>query len=152
MTVALLPRAWTVADARTAFAALVPPEPEDLIGAWDGELIGRPSLQLRTRIAAAPTPFRGWCGKTFLDPTFAVNRVRRHGYVRHGLAGRAVVRASRLDGNLALVVSYRATAPWPWTHFRGELRAVSDDQLLGLLMLTFGRLMIGPFPFRLIRV
>lgn len=142
---------WPIADLRASFADLAPPYPAELVGSWDGELVGRPALLLAAHLAAAATPFRGWCGKAFLDPAFAVNRVRRHGLVRHGLAGKTARHGSRLDGRPALVISYRA-ARWPWRHFRGELRAVSDDEMLGMLMLTFGRTVVGPFPFRLVRV
>ena len=138
-------------ELRAEFARLPEPTTQSLVGRWDGTLVGTPSVVRRSRGAAALTPFHDWCGKEFTDAHHVVNLVRRGGMVRRSLAGDVVLGSSRLDGRPAAVVVYRHTARGPWRLFRGELRLMPDGDLLGMLMMPVGRLMIGPFPYRLTR-
>ena len=49
-------------EARRVFSGLSAPQPGDLVGRWDGTMVGSPALRRLSRVIAACTPLRGWCG------------------------------------------------------------------------------------------
>ncbi len=142
---------------RTAFRAAPDPELAELVGVHEADFVGPYWLR-----AVGPTTMRvgrmpGWCGKRFdADEDgdgvlVGANRVRRRGAVSDSVAMTARLAASQVDGRPALVVSYPADAPFPWTRVTDEFRAFGAGTLLGL---TFGIPLAPPggTPFLLHRV
>lgn len=143
---------WSISDLRRAFKDAAPLDPADLIGRWDGELIGRPYIQRGMRLITSLLPFRGWIGKEFVDEEHMHNLVLRHGVERAVLPGTVFVGDSLLDkGSRTLVITYPDVPP-PTRWMRAELRWLSvGDAVLGMLMIPVAGRPIGPFPYRLVR-
>ena len=116
-------------------------------------MVGRPGLVRTAQAMALVTPLRGWCGKRFAGDGTVVNRVLRRDGVVDAVVGAVGTGESLLDGNPALIVTYRRTAPPPVRWMHGEVRWLEPgESLLGMLFLPIrGRVVIGPFPFLLTR-
>jgi hypothetical protein len=144
--------ALTMRGARRAFSGLPAPLPADLVGRWDGAMVGRPGLQRLSRAVAALGPLRGWCGKHVEDTGLVHNLVRRGGNITPATDCWVSSGGSLLDGRAALVADYSRTAAPPVKWLRGEMRwLVPGEQILGMLVLPVGRRLIGPFPFQMTR-
>jgi hypothetical protein len=126
---------------RAAFRAAPEPTLDLLVGDHRAEFVGPRWL----RLAGGPTMsvgrMHGWCGKRF-DPDddgdgviVGANRVRRGDAVADSVPITARIEPSRIDEGAAIVVSYPASAPFPWPRVRDEFRALVDGTLLGM---TFG--------------
>ncbi|WP_410876122.1 hypothetical protein [Nocardia sp. A7] len=124
-----------------AFRAATAPQLSDLVGDHDGQFAGPLWLRGCGPLTVAITGMRGWCGKSFVEPAdsdtdlYGVNLVRRRGTIEPSIPITARVGASRVDGEPALIVSYPASARFPWNRVTDELRPLSFGVLLGL---TFG--------------
>ena len=144
--------AWSMRAARRAFSGLPAPQPGDLVGRWDGTMVGSPGLRRMSRVIAAFTPLRGWCGKQVEATGLVHNLVRRGDTTRQATDCWVSSSGSLLDGRAALVADYSRTARPPVKWLRGEMRwLVPDAQILGMLVFPIGRRVIGPFPFQLTR-
>lgn len=142
--------AWSRRDARQAFSGLPVPEPGDLVGRWDGTMVGSPGLRLLNRATAVFTPLRGWCGKQVEATGLVHNLVRRSGITRLATDCWVSSGESLLDGRPALVADYSRTARPPVKWLRGEMRwLIPGEQILGVLIFPIGRRVIGPFPFEM---
>ena len=123
---------------QAAFRAAPEPELADLVGEHTAEFIGpgwlRAVAPMGLRILGMP----GWCGKRFAADEDGdgviegINRVRSRGAVGDSIPITARLAASRMDGRVALVVSYRADARFPWPNVRDEFRPFGDGTLLGM--------------------
>ncbi len=143
---------WSMSAARRAFSGLPAPLPGDLVGRWDGTMVGSPGLQRLSRAIAALGPLRGWCGKQVQDSGLVHNLVRRRHTTQLATDCWVSSGGSLLDGRAALVVDYSRTAAPPLKWVRGEMRwLVPGEQVLGILVLPIGRRVIGPFPFQMTR-
>ena len=144
---------WSRTDARRQFTGLALPSEAAVGGQWAGAMVGRPKLVRTAQAMALVTPLRGWCGKRFPGDGTVVNRVLRRGLTVDAVVGAVGTGESALDGNPALIVTYRGTAAPPVRWLRGEVRWFEPGQsLLGMLFLPIrGRLVMGPFPFLLTR-
>jgi hypothetical protein len=154
MTVALQQQLGTLSmsEARRVFSGLPAPQPGELVGRWDGTMVGRPGLRQLGRGIAAFTPLRGWCGKLVEDDGLVHNLVRRGTITKQATDCWVSSGGSLLDGRAALVADYSRTARPPVKWLRGEMRwLVPGVQVLGLLVFPVGRWVIGPFPFQMTR-
>lgn len=139
----------TMRGARRAFSGLLAPLPADLVGRWDGTMVGSRGLRRLSRAIAAFTPLRGWCGKHVEDAGLVHNLVRRGHSTQRATDCWVSSGGSLLDGRAALVVDYSRTAAPPLKWVRGEMRwLVPGEQILGMLVLPVGRRLIGPSPSR----
>ncbi|MEU4317782.1 hypothetical protein AB0F85_05215 [Nocardia fluminea] len=124
-----------------AFRAAPAPRLSDLVGDHEGQFAGPLWLRSCGPLTVAVTGMRGWCGKSFTEPDDSdvylrgVNLVRRRGTIEPSIPITAQIGASRVDGEPALIVSYPATARFPWNRVTDELRPFGSRRLLGL---TFG--------------
>jgi hypothetical protein len=142
----------TMRGARRAFSGLPAPLPADLVGRWDGTMVGSPGLRRLSRAVAAFSPLRGWCGKQVEDTGLVHNLVRRGNATRPATDCWVSSGGSLLDGRAALVADYSRTAAPPLKWLRGEMRWLAPgEQILGMLVLPVGRRLIGPFPFQMTR-
>ena len=153
MKVGLEAHQWTRRDACREFAGLGSPSDGEVAGEWSGAMVGRPALARTAEVMALGTPLRAWCGKRFAGDGTVVNRVLRRGSAVEAVVGVVSTGPSLLDGNPALIVTYRRTAPPPVRWMRGEVRWLEPgESLLGMLFLPIrGKMGIGPFPFLLTR-
>ncbi len=142
---------WSRRDMRQAFGQLSAPDPRELAGRWDAELVGRPALRRLAAAVFALSPMRGWCGKGIAESGDVRNLVRR-GSTLTEIAGATVARGpSMLDGRPAAVVEYSQMASPLLRRAHGELRWLRPDvELLGVLY-PFGSRLIGPFPYVMTR-
>jgi hypothetical protein len=124
-----------------AFREAPTPELARLVGSHEAEFVGPAWLRLPGPLTMRLTGMPGWCGKRFRAPADGgdslegKNLLRRHGRLEESIPMRAEVAPSRVDGRLALVVSYPPDARRPWRNVNDELRPLDDHTLLGL---TFG--------------
>lgn len=139
--------------AREMFGGLAAAQPEDLLGRWDGRMLGGPALVGLAKAVALLTPFRAWCGKDFEAGGRVANLAMRHGRVTPVQDGITSSGTSRLDGLPAAIVDYRETAALPTRWMRGELRWVDPGSVaFGMLFLPVGsHIALGPFPYLLTR-
>ena len=143
---------WSRRDVRRVFSGLTAAEPGDMVGRWDGTMVGSRSLRLLNRATAVFTPLRGWCGKQVEGTGLVHNRVRRGGSTRLATDCWVSRGESLLDGRPAVVADYSRTAKPPVKWLRGEMRwLVPGEQILGVLLFPIGRRAIGPFPFQMTR-
>ncbi len=139
-------------EARRAFAGLDAPQPGDLVGRWDGTMVGNARLRLLNRMVGGLTPMRGWCGKQVEAGGLTHNLVCRGATTMPATDCWSSSGESLLDGRAALVADYSRTARPPVRWIRGEMRwLVPGNQVLGVLVLPMGRWVIGPFPFQMTR-
>jgi hypothetical protein len=139
-------------EARRVFSGLSAPQPGDLVGRWDGTMVGSPGLRRLSRVIAACTPLRGWCGKHVENTGLVHNVVRRGQTIKPATDCWVSSGGSLLDGRAALVADYSRTARPPVKWLRGEMRwLVPGGQVLGMLLVPVGRRVIGPFPFQMTR-
>lgn len=130
--------AGSLPDLHAAFAEASEPTLDALIGAHDGAPAGPLWMRATGSLIMRFTGMPGWCGKEFQSPEPGAevlrghNRVRRHGRVEPSIPMTARVAPSRVDGRLAIVVSYPTDAQYPWRHVNDELRPIDDGTLLGL--------------------
>ena len=137
---------------RHAFGRLPAPQPGDLVGRWDGTMVGNARLRLLNRMISALGPMRGWCGKQIEAGGLAHNLVRRGATSRRATDCWVSSGESLLDGRAALVADYSRTARPPLKWIRGEMRwLVPGTQVLGVLVLPVGGRIIGPFSFQMTR-
>lgn len=131
----------------------MPAQPEDLLGRWDGRMLGGPVLTSLARAVALLTPFRAWCGKDFKSDGRVANLAMRHGLVTPVQDGITSSGTSTLDGRVAAIVEYRQTASLPTRWMRGEVRWVDPGSVaLGMLFLPIrSHVVLGPFPYLLTR-
>ena len=142
----------TMRGARHAFSGLPSPLPGDLVGRWDGTMVGSPGLRRLNRVIAAVTPLRGWCGKQVEASGLVHNLVRRGDTTKPATDCWVSSGGSLLDGRAALVADYSRTAAPPVKWLRGEMRwLIPGEQVLGMLVFPIGRRVIGPFPFQMTR-
>lgn len=140
-------------DGRATFRALEVATPDQLLGRWDGRLLGGPALRGVARTVAVITPFRAWCGKEFRVGGRMTNLAMRHGRAMPVQEGITSAGPSRLDGRPAAIVEYGETAAVPTRWMRGEVRWVEPGAVaLGMLFLPVGsHVALGPFPYLLTR-
>jgi hypothetical protein len=128
-----------------------------LVGVHEGSFAGPAFVRLPAPLFMALTGMLGWCGKEFdpprSDPALLSGRnlVRQRGAVRRSIPMQAKVAPSRVDGRLALVLSYPPDARWPWRRTTDELRPLDDQTLLGLGFVDAPLLRGLPLPFLLRR-
>ena len=135
------------------------PEPtlDMLVGVHEGSFAGPAFVRLPAPLFMALTGMLGWCGKEFdppgSDPTLLSGRnlVRRRVVVGPSIPMRAKLAPSRVDGRLALVLSYPSDARWPWRRTTDELRPLDDQTLLGLGFVDAPLIRALPLPFLLRR-
>ncbi len=142
---------WSRREVRRVFGQLSAPDPRELVGRWDAELVGRPALRRLAAAIFALSPMRGWCGKRMAESGDVRNLLRRGSTLRE-LPGATVARGpSMLDGRPAVVVEYSQMAHPLLRRAHGELRWLRPDvELLGVLY-PFGSRLIGPFPYVMTR-
>lgn len=140
-------------DARAAFRGLGAAAPDELLGRWDGRLLGGATLVAVARTVALVTPFRAWCGKEYRTGGRVANLAVRHGRVAPVQDGLTWSGLSLLDGRPAAIMDYRETAAPPTRWMRGEVRWVEPGAVaLGMLFLPVGaHIALGPFPYLLTR-
>lgn len=147
------PATWSRRDVRRIFAGLPAPEPQDLVGRWEGAFVGRDSLRRTTHAIAATGPLRGWFRKEIDASGDVHNFVRRGSAVTESAGAKAVPGVSLLDGAPVVVVDYSQTASPPVSWTRGEVRWLSPGrEILGVLLFPMGKLLLGPFPFTMTKV
>jgi hypothetical protein len=84
------------------------------------------------------TGMPGWWGKRFRAPLGGgdsldgENVLLRGGRLVDSIPMRARIGSSRVDGRLALLITYPPDARWPHRRVNDELRPVDEDTLLGL--------------------
>ncbi|SIS23452.1 hypothetical protein [Williamsia sterculiae] len=131
----------SLADLTAAFRSAAGVDLDQLLGDHRAEFAGPLHLRLTGPLLMSATGMPHWYGKRFRphnsdDTTLqGTNLLRRDDRITESVPMTASIRASRLDGQPALVVSYRRHAPWPWRNVNDELRPHGEATLIGL---TFG--------------
>jgi hypothetical protein len=121
-----------------AFREAREPKLEAIVGAFEGSYAGPAIVRLPAPLFMAITGMPGWFGKEFDPPGSDAtvlsgrNLIRRHGSLDRSIPMRARVAPSRIEGRLALVLSYPSDARWPWRRTTDELRPLDDETLLGI--------------------
>ena len=136
------------------------PEPalDTLVGVHEGSFAGPAFVRLPAPLFMVLTGMPGWFGKEFDPPgsdpaqLSGRNLVRRRGAVHPSIPMQAQVAPSRVDGRLALVLSYPSDARWPWRRTTDELRPLDDQTLLGVGFVDAPLIRGLPLPFLLRRL
>jgi hypothetical protein len=133
------------------------PTLDTLVGFHEGSFAGPAFVRLPAPLFMALTGMPGWFGKEFdppgSDPALLSGRnlVWRRGAVGRSITMLAQVAPSRVDGRLALVLSYPSDARWPWRRTTDELRPLDDQTLLGVGFVDAPLIRGLPLPFLLRR-
>ncbi|PTQ89392.1 hypothetical protein [Agitococcus lubricus] len=120
-------------------------------GFWRARFVGPLWLRLGGMPSCYISGLWGWLGKKFLTPHRATNVLKRAEKTIDALSMQAQARASSIDGNPVIALTYGSDAPIPWRWVTDELRALDDSTLLGMTRVDLPLIRHFIFPFILER-
>lgn len=137
---------------RRLFGTLSAPALTIMQGEFRSVIVGPAYLRKIAPPALVLGGLGGWCGKWFAENGQGFNLVNRGGTVHRVLPMQLVRRASLLDQQPVMAVTYAPSSPLPWPWVVDELRQLDSLTFLGMTLATRLGLHRLAFPFLLQKV
>lgn len=134
---------------RRLFHTLSAPALESIRGEFRAEIVGPAWMRLIAPPALALGGLGGWCGKRFDANGQGLNLVNRGREIKPVLPMQLARRASLIDQQPVIAVTYPSSSPPPWPWIIDELRRLDGHTLLGMTVVTRLGLHRLAFPFLL---
>ena len=134
---------------RRLFGTLAAPSMEAMRGEFRSAIVGPAWMRGIAPPALALGGLGGWRGKWFEASGQGFNLVNRGGTVQRVLPMQLVRRASLLDQQPVIAVTYAPGSPTPWPWIVDEVRQLDSHTFLGMTLATRLGLHRFAFPFLL---